>query len=142
MSTPVRKRLRLLASVVSVLLLFVAVAAGWFYWEMRASLPRLDGTAALPGLTAPVTIARDALGVPLVHGATRMDVARALGFLHAQERFFQMDLLRRRSAGELAELFGKPALGIDRNTRMHGFRALAQQVLTRMAPVERELLES
>ena len=140
MNSPAGRRFRLLVSIVSVLLLLLAGAAGWFYWEMRASLPRLDGAATLPGLGASVTVARDALGIPLVRGTSRVDVARALGYLHAQDRFFQMDLLRRRGAGELAELFGRVALPLDQNTRMHGFRSLAQQVLARLAPAERELL--
>ncbi len=142
MSTPAGKRFRLLASTLSVLVLLAAVAAGWFYREMRASLPRLDGTAALPGLSANVTVARDALGVPWVRGASRADVARALGYLHAQDRFFQMDLLRRRGAGELAELFGKAALPLDQSTRVHGFRQLAEKVYARIAPAERALLEN
>ncbi|MCX6946006.1 MAG: penicillin acylase family protein, partial [Opitutales bacterium] len=91
MSSPAGQRFRLLASVLSVLLLLLAGAGGWFYWQLRASRPRLEGTVALPGLGAPVTVARDALGVPLVRGAARADVARALGYLHAQDRFFQMD---------------------------------------------------
>ena len=142
MSTPAGKRFRLLASTLSVLVLLAAVAVGWFYREMRASLPRLDGTAALPGLSANVTVARDALGVPWVRGASRADVARALGYLHAQDRFFQMDLLRRRGAGELAELFGKAALPLDQSTRVHGFRQLAEKVYARIAPAERALLEN
>src|SRR5690242_21960772 len=73
---------------------------------MRASLPQLDGEVSMPGATAAITIQRDALGVPTIASASRADVARGLGFLHAQDRFFQMDLARRRAAGELAELFG------------------------------------
>ncbi|MDB6127256.1 MAG: Penicillin amidase, partial [Verrucomicrobia bacterium] len=142
MISPAGKRFRLLLSVVSILLVLVLLVAGWFYWELRASLPRLDGNAALAGLSAPVSVARDALGVPRIRGTSQADVARALGFLHAQERFFQMDLLRRRSAGELSELFGKAALTIDRTTRVHGFRRLAHEVLANLAPAEREVLES
>src|SRR5688572_9010494 len=104
------KRFRLLASVVGVLVVAVAVAGTWFYFRMRASLPQLDGTAALSGLTGPATVERNDLGVPTIRGANRNDVARALGWLHAQDRFFQMDTLRRRGAGELAELFGEVAL--------------------------------
>ena len=68
----------------------------------------MEGERAVAGLGAPVRIERDALGVPVVRGGSRLDVARATGFLHAQERFFQMDLLRRSAAGELAALFGRP----------------------------------
>ena len=136
------KRLRLLASVLSLLALGVAGAGMWFYFELRASLPQLDGAAAVPGLTAPATIERDALGVPTVRGRTRADVARALGFVHAQDRFFQMDLLRRHAAGELAELFGKPALDHDKTVRAYEFRALARTVLDHLAPDEHALLDA
>ena len=142
MTTPAGKRLRLLGSVLSVLVLLAGGVAGWFYSQLRASLPQLDGSAALAGLGAPVTVTRDALGVPTIKAATRTDIARALGYLHAQDRFFQMDLLRRRGAGELAELFGKVALPLDRSTRRHGFRALAKKVLGGLAPAERTLLIS
>lgn len=136
------KRLRLLASVISLLVILVLGAAGWFYQRLRASLPQLEGTATVAGLGAAVTIQRDALGVPKIRGENRPDVARALGWLHAQDRFFQMDLLRRSSAGELAELFGQRALPRDRAARMHGFRTLAQQVVAALPPPDRAILEA
>jgi penicillin amidase len=142
MSPAVVTRLRLLASVLSVLLLAALLAAGGLWWVMRRSLPPLDGVAALPGLSAPVTVERDALGVPTIRGATRTDVARALGYLQAQDRFFQMDLLRRRSAGELAELFGRSAVPWDRAARVHGFRSLARQALALLPPEQRALVEA
>ena len=74
------------------------------------SLPLLDGSAKIANLSAPVTVERDAQGVPTIRGSQRLDVARALGFLHAQDRFFQMDCTRRHAAGELAELFGSAAV--------------------------------
>src|SRR5215216_1972184 len=134
MNSAAAKRFRLLASVVSVLALLAVVAGGWFYFRMRASLPLLDGAVALPGLSAVATVERDALGVPTIRGASRNDVARALGWVHAQERFFQMDMLRRRGAGELAELFGEDALPLDKATRIHGFRDLAKVVVARISP--------
>src|SRR5208283_2160067 len=70
---------------------------------------------------------------------SRTDVALATGWLHAQDRFFQMDVLRRRGAGELAELFGKQALGLDREARMHGFRELARRALALESPGRRAL---
>src|SRR5205814_5134908 len=89
-----------------------------------------------------VTIERDALGVPVIRGQSRADVARGLGWLHAQERFFQMDVLRRNSAGELAEVFGPRALPRDRLNRGHGFRALAQQVVAQLPPADRAILDA
>ena len=82
--------------------LIAAVLTGYVW--LRGSLPVLDGERDLPGLSAQVTIERDAKGVPTIQGANRSDVARATGFLHGQDRFFQMDLMRRRAAGELAHL--------------------------------------
>jgi len=80
--------------------------------------------------------------VPTVQGANRLDVARALGFLHAQDRFFQMDCARRHAAGELAELFGRAALPHDRKVRIHSFRTLAQKVLAKLVPEERALVDA
>lgn len=109
---------------------------------LRASLPQLDGERTLPGLGAPVRVERDALGVPVVRGRSRGDVARATGFLHAQERFFQMDLLRRRAAGELAELVGKAGLALDRETRVLRLRSVARRATAALPPDERDLLEA
>ncbi len=142
MNPPQAKRLRLLASVVSVLVLLLAAAGAWFYFQLRASLPQLAGRATVAGLGAPVTVTRDALGVPTIRGATEADAMRALGWLHAQERFFQMDLLRRRGAGELAELFGAAAVRVDRSARLHGFRRVARQVIASAEPHERALVEA
>ncbi|HEY6002262.1 MAG TPA: penicillin acylase family protein [Anaeromyxobacter sp.] len=122
------------------LLALVALSYGWY--RLRSSLPQLDGAQPVARLEAPVTVERDALGVPTVRGASRLDVARATGFLHAQERFFQMDLLRRRAAGELAELFGPMALPVDRKTRRHRFRAVAARVVAGASAAEQELLEA
>ena len=72
--------------------------------QLRASLPQVDGTTLLAGLSATVTVERDGLGVPTISGAAREDVARALGFVHAQERFFQMDLQRPLSRREDVQL--------------------------------------
>jgi len=108
---------------------------------LALSLPMLDGTQHENRLRAPVTIARDAQGVPIIAGATREDVAYATGFVHAQERFFQMDLLRRSAQGTLAALIGPPALEIDRERRLYGFDRLAAKALARLAPSDRALLE-
>ena len=138
--SPLRLRLQYLLSVLSVLLVLVLAALAWGWWQLRGSLPQLDGGRTLAGLAAPVRVERDALGVPTITGASRADVARATGFVHAQDRFFEMDLLRRRGAGELAELFGADAVPLDQAARRHGFRPLARQVLAAAEPAERDLL--
>ncbi len=116
--------------------------AGWAWWGLRGSLPQLDGQVTVPGLTAPVTAARDDLGVVTIRGETRIDVARATGFLHAQDRFFQMDLARRRAAGELAALVGEAALPADRQTRIHRFRAEAHRAIELLPPAQRAILDA
>jgi penicillin amidase len=131
---------RILAAGLGVLALALAGFGLWLNHALNESLAQLDGELTLDGLEAEVTIERDALGVPTIHGASRTDVARATGFLHAQERFFQMDLLRRQAAGELAELLGPAALTVDRRNRVHRFRALAAGHLERWAAGSRDLL--
>ncbi|KRA53200.1 penicillin acylase [Pseudoxanthomonas sp. Root65] len=108
-------------------LVVVALLVAW--WSMRGSLAALDGEQPLPGLSAPVTVQRDALGVVTIDAASETDAVRALGFVHAQERYFEMDLMRRSSAGELSELFGSVAVGMDKARRMHRMRARAMASL-------------
>ena len=119
----------------------LALGAGGLWLTLRASLAQLDGTVSAPGLEANVTVTRDAQGVPVLKGASASDLAFATGYLHAQERFFQMDLLRRSGAGELSELFGEKALPMDTQRRLHRFRARAAVTLAQMTPEERTLLE-
>ncbi|WP_229205801.1 penicillin acylase family protein [Duganella sp. Leaf126] len=120
------------------LLLLAAGVGGWLW--LRASLPVLDGTRTAAGLQDAVSVARDNHGVPLISGTSRLDVAYATGFVHAQERYFQMDLLRRVAAGELSELFGPRALPTDRARRLHRLRARADLALAALPPADRLLM--
>jgi len=133
---------RALAVFLAVLVVAAGAGALWLRRELRASLPRLDGEVAAAGLAAPVVVERDALGVPTVRAGSRRDATFALGFLHGQERFFQMDLQRRRAAGELAELFGAAALPADREMRVHRFRARARRFLDAEPAALRALIEA
>ncbi|QBE65552.1 penicillin acylase family protein [Pseudoduganella lutea] len=117
----------------------VVVMTVWFF--LRGSLAQLDGKRAAPGLHGAVTVHRDALGIPSISGGDRLDVAYATGFVHAQDRFFQMDLLRRVAAGELAELFGPKALPTDREHRLHRFRARAAEAYRHLPEPDRQLIE-
>ncbi|HJR72671.1 MAG TPA: penicillin acylase family protein [Luteimonas sp.] len=123
-----------------VLLVVAAVIAAWF--ALRASLPTLDGELSLHGLSAPVTIQRDRLGVVTIDAANETDAMRALGYVHAQERFFEMDLMRRTSAGELSELFGPIALDTDKKHRIHRMRARATEHLKQIAAGMRPQLDA
>lgn len=109
---------------------------------LRGSLARLDGSREAQGLGAAVTIERDALGVPRVLAESPADAATALGWLHAQERFFQMDLLRRAAAGELAALLGPALLPADRDVRRHRFRERLETSLLAMDQPSRALLDA
>jgi penicillin amidase len=132
--------LRWLLLAVATVLVIGAATGTWAWWQVGRSRPQLSGERPLPGLAADVTIDRDAFGVPSVRAGSRFDLARAMGFLHAQERFFQMDLSRRRAAGELSELFGRAALATDRGARLHRFRARAAAVLAQESAENRALV--
>jgi penicillin amidase len=137
-----RRILRAFLLLVGLLLVFLLVAGLWLRHRVTASLPQLRGELAIPGLSAPVAVERDALGVPTLRAATRLDAARALGFVHAQDRFFQMDLLRREASGEFSELFGPFMLLHDQNRRRHGCNLMASRLLAGMTPARRALLEA
>ena len=134
-----RSLLRWLVAAIPAVLVAISFSLGWLM--LRASLPLLDGTVRANGLSANVTVDRDALGVPTISGVNRGDLAYATGFLHAQDRFFQMDLLRRTAAGELAELFGPAALDLDRRHRLHQFRKRALAVFAAASAEGRHLVE-
>lgn len=110
--------------------------------QLRGSLPVLDGAVEVRGLNGRVVVERDAQGVPTLSARRDEDLYFGLGWCHAQDRFFQMDLLRRRAAGELAELFGTLAREVDRETRVHQFRARAAEVLGQVTPAERRVLQA
>jgi penicillin amidase len=112
-------------------LLAITAFSGW--WAVRGSLAQLDGAISMPSMSAPASVERDALGVVSIHAANEIDAARALGYVHGQERFFEMDLLRRSAAGELSELFGAIALNKDKSIRVHRLRTRAEQSLQAVA---------
>ncbi len=138
LNRPARRWLLRIVVVLSALTVAVPLSL-WLY--LRGSLATLDGTISAKGLTAPVQVLRDAQGIPAIRGRDRGDIAYATGFVHAQERFFQMDLLRRVAAGELSALVGPAALRVDREHRFHRFRARAEAALGRIGASERSLLD-
>jgi penicillin amidase len=137
-----RRLVRVLVLALAALMLAAASGAVWARAQLRGSLPQLEGERQLQGLSAAVRITRDDLGIPTIRGATRVDVARATGFLHAQDRFFQMDLARRRAAGELAALVGARAVALDREIRIHRFRAEAHRAVPLLSARDRAILDA
>ena len=132
------KWFKAMGAVIGVVVLLMGLAV----YGLRGSLPALDGAIGLSGLSQPVTLARDADGVVTLTATTPVDEAMAMGFAHAQDRFFQMDLARRLAAGELSELVGAAAVNTDKKMRVHRFRARATQTLTVMSDTDRALLSA
>ncbi|HEX5656684.1 MAG TPA: penicillin acylase family protein, partial [Polyangiales bacterium] len=118
----------------------VAVVAGLLAW--RALTPREGGEARIAGLQAPVSVHADALGVVAVHARTRDDALAGLGFVTARDRLFQLDLLRRSSAGTLAEVLGADVLELDRKQRHYGMRQVADAIVARLPADQRDALRA
>jgi len=135
------KRLKRIARITLILagLLTVGLLSA-SYFVLRSSLPQLDGQRAVQ-VAGKATIARDALGTAIITAETRSDAYFAQGFVHAQERFFEMDLTRRSAAGDLAELFGPLALPRDRAHRLHRMRARVTAFYPSLPAEQRTLLE-
>jgi len=134
------KRLSLFILLI-VVLAFVC-AAVWFRWRTRASLPILDGTVPIPGLSAPVEVLRDAHGVPHIRAQSIADALFAQGYVTAQDRLWQMDLSRRNAEGELSEVFGDRTLRMDIESHTLGLPQVAEKALADLSPEERRLLDS
>lgn len=132
---------RLLRLVAAAGLVALVAVGGVTVVTLRGSLPRLDGQVPVAGLSGPVTVSRDDLGCPTVVAATRADLAYATGYLHAQDRFFQMDLMRRVAAGELSALFGPAALPSDRERRLFRLRSRAAAVVASLPSQDRLLID-
>ena len=128
-----RLRLLLLVPVIAVL--------GAYLW-LRSSLPQEEGRLVLPGLVAEARISRDGHGIPTITAASDRDAAFALGFVHAQDRLFQMDTMRRYGAGRLSEWFGAATLRADRFTRTLGIYRAAEQQYALLAPGLRAALDA
>lgn len=119
--------------------LFIS-AAGFLYYLLVGSKPILQGDIKLSGLKESVFVNRDKNGLATINAQNRLDLARATGFLHAQERFYQMDLLRRNSAGELSEMFGEAALPHDKKMRNHRFRSRAKRAFENLPEAHKEIV--
>ncbi len=119
----------------------LAIAAGVLYW-LSTSLPETTGTISLDGIKAPVEIVRDRDGVPHIFARSEEDAAFALGFVHAQDRLWQMEQTRRFAAGRLSELVGAAALPLDRLSRTLGLERLAESSLAALDPPLRAKLDA
>jgi len=127
---------RLLFSSLAVLLL----PLGAIYLVLWMSLPKLDGEVTIKGLHDTVEVASDGLGIPTINASNRDDVFMALGWIHARDRLFQMDLIRSKTAGRLAELFGPVALDWDKRQRAYGFERAARDIFAALPEGQKQTL--
>ena len=128
---------RRIAAALAVLLIALGAA---LWWTLGASLPPLDGEAVLKGLGAPVEILRDAEGIPHVFAKSERDTWTALGYLHAQDRLWQMEFQRRVAAGRLSEVLGERTFDIDKVTRTLGIARMSQAIVDAMDAPTRDAL--
>jgi len=131
------RRWRILRAVLFTLLVLLLAAffTGWYL--LAGSRAQIDGVRRIASLSAPISISRDALGTVTIEGKNRTDISYALGYVHAQERYFEMDLMRRMAAGELSALVGPAALKVDLNHRRHRLRAVVEAAYTQLPPAQK-----
>ncbi|MFP5250460.1 MAG: penicillin acylase family protein, partial [Acidobacteriota bacterium] len=129
------------AALVVAVLLAAAAGAFWLYHAEREALPRMDGTLHAAGLSAPVTVRRDAHGVPHIDAATQDDLFLAQGFITAQDRLWQMDMFRRHADGDLAEILGPGMTEHDRIQRTLEIRRSAQRLYASLPADDRHRLD-
>jgi penicillin amidase len=118
---------RAIGFVLLVVILLVAGAFAWWEFAIHHALPQVDGTISLPELKAEVQVTRDVRGVPHIRAQSTDDLYFAQGYVMAQDRLWQMDILRRAAAGELSEILGPSTIEIDRRFRMLGLRQAAER---------------
>ena len=120
----------------------LAAAAAFGRATVRRSFPQVFGEVRLAGLEGPVEVYRDPHGIPHVYASNPRDLFFAQGYVHAQDRFWQMDFWRHIGSGRLSELFGEAQLETDRFLRTLGWARVARQELEALDPTSREILES
>ena len=125
----------------AILLVIVALLAV-LLWYRQASLPVHEGTFIVTGLQQPVRIERDEHGIPTIVAANERDATFALGYVHAQDRLWQMEMNRRIAAGRLAEVLGDPALDTDKFLRTVGIARTAQSIYKNLDAEHRDLLDA
>lgn len=130
-----------LGLLIAVLALILLVPLAGYFW-LRTSLPLTNGTVRVAGVDGPIEIVRDADGVPHIFATTDHDAFYALGYVHAQDRLWQMEMNRRIGAGRLSELLGEATLSIDKFQRTMGYYRTAQGDLAAIEPRSRQALEA
>ena len=133
---------RILRWITLCILLILAGGLLYLWYVAHSALPQLDGRLQIAGLSAPVTVTRDAQGVPTIEAATLSDLFFAQGYVTAQDRLWQMDIMRRFGSGELSEILGEDTLKLDREQRILGLRAAAAKALAMSNPRDHAFFEA
>lgn len=131
-----------LKRIITGLALLALLCTAALYGVLFLSLPTLDGQASSAVVTETVKVERDSLGQAIIRAGSRQDAAYGLGYAHGQDRFFQMDLLRRNAAGELSQLFGEAALPIDEKMRFHQLRKRSKVIVERLPDDDKRVLQA
>src|SRR6266478_6967378 len=134
--------LRILYYVVCLLLVALIAGVWWLYSIARSPLPQLDGSIAVPGISSKVRVVRDERGVPTIEAATLEDLFFAQGYVTAQDRLWQMDMMRRAAAGELSEVIGEDTVKMDREQRILGLRIAAEAAEKNISARDRALFDA
>lgn len=132
-----RRKIAIAAGGLLVILIFAAL--GGFFW-LRTSLPKTSGTVALAGLERPVSIYRDANAIPHIFAESQRDAYFALGLVHAQDRLWQMEFLRRLGSGRLSEILGARLIGTDKYIRTLGLPRVAAETFENASPAAKAAL--
>lgn len=136
---------KILWSVIFLLMLLSIIAIATFSWfrgAAQAALPEIDGVLRVPGIGAPVSISRDARGVPNITASSMEDLYFAQGYVTAQDRLWEMDASRRYAAGEMAAAFGPKFIKQDKAQRLLGLRRIAEQAFEQLPPRDVAYLEA
>jgi penicillin amidase len=142
-STPRRSPGRsIFLSLALVLTIAVVCLVGYAYFTARSALPQLDGTVGVKGLQSAVNVVRDGHGVPAIEAGNLQDLFFAQGYVTAQDRLWQMDVMRRFGAGELSEILGPDLLKVDREQRILGLRAAAKKSIAMASSRDRAYLDA
>ena len=131
-----------LASVAAFVAVVLVGGSTFTVWTVRRSFPQVSGSTTLRGLSSDVHVYRDSWGVPQVYASDALDLFRAQGYVHAQDRFWEMDFRRHVTAGRLSELFGKDQVDTDTFIRTLGWRRIAEQELALLRPDTRRYLQA
>ena len=134
--------IRGIVGVVGLAVLLLVAATAWIVWRFVDTQPQTSGHVTVAGIEADVSVVRDAYGVPHIFGTSEADIFYALGYTHAQDRFFQMDMMRRYVHGRLSEVLGDRAIRVDARNRIRGYPHVALAAVDNLSAEARAAVDA